>query len=327
MKTNTSFKILEYLARYQQATAKDLGEYLEISRQALFKHLSRLQKDNLIEKIGRPPKVYYLLNIEKVLANLDDLDIDSKTTKYINENYLIITPTGKRKVGIEGFAYWCDKNKLPVVKTVKEYIQTVKKYNKFRRLGLINGLDKIKNTFTKCYLDKLFYLDFYSIERFGKTKLGQLLLHAKNSGDKKLIKEVVEDIKPQIKSVIAKYKIEAVGFIPATVPRQVQFMKELEKQLAFKKPVISITKVKTDIIVAQKTLKKLDERIENVKNTLMVDEKNKFGNILLIDDAVGSGATLNEVAKQIKSKRLNKNIIIGLAITGSYKGFEVISEV
>ena len=49
--------------------------------------------------------------------------------------------------------------------------------------------------------------------------------------------------------------------------------------------------------------------------------------MLLIDDAVGSGATLNETAKQIRNKKLASGKIIGLAITGSFKGFDVISEV
>lgn len=49
--------------------------------------------------------------------------------------------------------------------------------------------------------------------------------------------------------------------------------------------------------------------------------------MLLIDDAVGSGATMNEIAKQIKNINLVSGEIIGLSITGSFKGFDVISEV
>jgi predicted amidophosphoribosyltransferase len=47
--------------------------------------------------------------------------------------------------------------------------------------------------------------------------------------------------------------------------------------------------------------------------------------LLLIDDAVGSGATMNEIALKIKQKGLS-DAVLGVAITGSYKGFEVISE-
>ncbi len=43
--------------------------------------------------------------------------------------------------------------------------------------GFINGMDKLKNTkgYEKIWLDEIYYLDFYAIERFGKTWLGTLL--------------------------------------------------------------------------------------------------------------------------------------------------------
>jgi predicted amidophosphoribosyltransferase len=51
-----------------------------------------------------------------------------------------------------------------------------------------------------------------------------------------------------------------------------------------------------------------------------------YQNLLLIDDAVGSGATLNQIARKIKVKDIAKTII-GLAIVGSYKGFDVITDI
>lgn len=52
-----------------------------------------------------------------------------------------------------------------------------------------------------------------------------------------------------------------------------------------------------------------------------------YNNILLIDDAVGSGATMNEIAGKIRYKKICRGRLIGLAITGSFKGFDAISEV
>ena len=140
------------------------------------------------------------------------------------------------------------------------------------------------------------------------------------------MRELSDDIKPRIDEMIKKHKIDGIGFIPPTVKREVQFMRELEKNLKEKLRRVSIVKVKSEIMVPQKTLTKLNDRIENARNTIIVDERGSFENILLIDDAVGSGATLNETALQIKQKKIAKNVI-GLAITGSFKGFDVISEV
>lgn len=191
---------------------------------------------------------------------------------------------------------------------------------------MIDATDKFTNSFDNVFLRGVFYVDFYSIPQFGKTKLGQLLLYAKQSQDIQRIKEISLLAKESIGNVIKKYKIDAIGFIPPTVRREVQFMRELEKNLKLTLPKVGITKVKTEIIVPQKTLSKLSDRVLNAKNTIIIEDKREFKNVLLIDDAVGSGATLNETARKIINSKL-ANKVFGLGITGSYKGFDVISEV
>ncbi|MFA6159747.1 MAG: MarR family transcriptional regulator [Parcubacteria group bacterium] len=337
MKNDTSKKILAFIEKNNQVTPKELVDYLGITKQAVFRQLSKLIENKVIFKNGKPPRVFYFINIKKdktliidgmsCKTSADNIPLERNTTQEIENNYLIITPSGEKKEGLIGFTYWCEKNNLPLEKTATEYIQTLKKYAKFKKNNLIDGTQKIKNTFSKSYLDHLFYLDFYSLERFGKTKLGQLLLYAKQSQDKKLIQELSTTIAPQINSIVLTNEIDGVGFIPPTVKREVQFMKELERILQLNLKRVSISKIKTDISVPQKTLNKLDDRIENADKTIIVRKGQTFKNILLIDDAVGSGATLNQTAKKIRTMDICSGKIIGLAITGSFKGFDVISEV
>lgn len=321
----TSEKIIAYLKLKKQVSTNELVNYLGISRMGVSKQLSNLVAENKLIKIGRPPKVFYMFK-EKEVVSSNEIILDRKIKNLIDGNYLIITPSGERKEGLSGFAYWCRENNLPLNKTAEEYGKTLKKYQASRRGGFLDGMRKFKTTFGKVGLDNIFYLDFYSIERFGKTKLGQLLLYAKQSQNKKLMRELADDIRSAVSGIIRKYHIDAIGFIPPTVKREVQFMKELEKNLHPNVKKITITKIKTEIIVPQKTLNKLKDRIENAKRTIVVNEAGKYKTVLLIDDAVGSGATLNETAMQIKQKGIAKKVI-GLSITGSFKGFDVISEV
>lgn len=81
------------------------------------------------------------------------------------------------------------------------------------------------------------------------------------------------------------------------------------------------------MVFHMKTSEKLEDRIINARETIYIDEKGSYKNILLIDDAVGSGATLNELAKKIRKNKICSGKIIGLAVTGSLNGFDVISEV
>ncbi len=323
--TRTSDKIIEYISKANHASGKEITNYLgNITDRAVRKQLRSLLQKGILTKVGKPPKVYYQINNKVTEKNIP---IDQKIKDFIDKHYLYISPAGESLEGWKGFVAWCNKTNQDPLKTVRDYQVTLNKFNKYKKNGLIDGMPKMRNTFKKVFLDKLFYLDFYSIERFGKTKLGQMLLYAKQSQNRILISRLIDNIKPDILKIISKYKIDGVIYIPPTVKREVQLMKELENNLSLPLRTLGVTKIKTEIIVPQKTLSKLEDRIENARKTIIVNEHNKYKNVLLIDDAVGSGATMNETAKQIKNKGLVSGQILGLAVTGSFKGFDIISEV
>jgi len=325
MKNNTRQKILRYIGEKKQVSARELIDFLDLSGRAVFKQLKNLYEKEKIDKIGRPPKVFYF--IKEKTKPFKTYKIPPKAKKIIEENCLIISPAGEKKEGLDGFIYWCQKQKLPIEKTALEYERAHKKYAKYKKGDFIDGTYKLKKTFPKVFVDRLYYLSFYSIERFGRTKLGWSLLYAKQSQDKTLIKDLIKTFKDKINKLIKRHSIKAVGFIPPTVKREIQFMKELEKNLNLNLPILNISKVKTPIIVPQKTLSKLADRIENAKKTFFIDDNRTFNNVLLIDDAVGSGATMNKIVQKIKQGKFSKGKVYGLAITGSFKGFEVISEI
>ena len=53
--------------------------------------------------------------------------------------------------------------------------------------------------------------------------------------------------------------------------------------------------------------------------------KSNYQSCLIIDDAIGSGSTLNEIARKLKFLGLKK--ITGLGIVGNLDGYDVINEV
>jgi len=326
MKTNTSLKIIEFLKKNKEATATQISEFLGISYQGTFKQLNKLQVLNLIKKIGKPPFVFYLLN-ENIDLAVNTFDIDKKDIEIIEKNYIYFSPAGEVYDGVSGFIKWCESKKQDVIKTSQEYVKTISKYEKYKKGGFIDGMVKMRATFNSLGVDELYYFDFYSIERFGKTKLGALLLYAKQSQSVELINKIYEIIKDDFFKFLKNKDIDAVCFVPPTVSRKIQFQKELEKKLNIKLPHVRITKIVNQIPVPQKTLNKLEDRMENARSTIFIKEDNVFKNILIIDDGVGSGSTINEIALKIKNKGICSGKIIGLAITCSYNGFDVINEV
>jgi len=81
-----------------------------------------------------------------------------------------------------------------------------------------------------------------------------------------------------------------------------------------------------NIPIAQKSLSKIEERLINARETIQIKSAKKFNRVLIIDDAIGSGATIHETALKLKSQHYCK-YIYAYSIIGSYKGFDVIREI
>lgn len=314
-------KILKYIEEHLEASPKEISYALAISRQLAHRYLGKLLEEGLIVKIGKPPLVFYQMNTQPISL------VTEEESHYGDLDFIEITVDGRYLKGLEAFKYWCEIRNQPFAKTLNEYKTTLRKYNQFLYNGYIDGTQKLVGTkgFTEFGLAKLLYLDFYAIERFGETKLGKLIHYGKQSQSRKLIKEIIELSKPTVEAIIKEYRIDAVGYIPPTLPREIQIMTEMERGFSLKLPHLKITKVKGEIVVPQKALSKIRDRILNTQKSIVVRDTNKYKTVLLIDDAVGSGATLNETAVKIMKKGIAKKVI-GLAITGSYKGFEVLTE-
>lgn len=321
--------ILTFLQKSGQSRIPELLTVLGISRQMAHRILLQLTEEGKIMKTGKAPRTYYSLAEEAPPAYSVSKQFNSENEEFLQQHFILITELGKRLEGMEAMHFWCARQKLPFEKTVDEFIATRKKYlGYFDGNHFIPGIEKLKTTkgFKTVGPDDLFYLDFYAIERFGKTKLGTLLHFAKQGQNKKLMSELCAEIKPKIEKLLKQKNIDSIGYIPPTIKREVQLMGFMQKNLNFPLPHFKIVKVNGEIIVPQKALSRIEDRIANAKAGMVPEDKRSFKHLLLIDDAVGSGATINETALKIKH-RDPKIKITGLAITGSYKGFEVIQEV
>lgn len=330
MKSNTRERIISYIRTNGQARVNDLVRtIIPLGRVAIQRQVKKLLEEGVIRKVGKPPVVFYLLSEKKKVQPIPS--IPEETRAVIEQDYLYITPQGEILPGLPGFVHWATNTKQAdkLAHLASLYINTRGAYDKHRTSqGWIDATFKLKDTFPKTYLDKLLYADFYSLPQFGKTKLGSMMLYAKQSQNRELAKEVILKVKPLIEKIIDEFNVDAVAYIPPSIPRNVQFMTEMAAYLTLPLPTINLVKTKTgQVIVAQKTLEKLEERIVNARDTIFVRENGKlFQKVLLIDDAVGSGASMNETAKKLVEGNTSSRII-GFAVVGSFKRFEVIREV
>lgn len=329
--SENKLKIIDIIKNRGQISANDLGSLLSIGQPMIHRYLKKLVEENVIKKTGTPPKVYYSITEERQKSRVSEYihNLDKKIIDVIDENFTLLEPNGTEILGFPGFIKWCDDRNYKVTEKSKEYVNLLQEYENFKKDGFINATEKIKTSFkqNEIFLNELYYLYPYSLPVFGKTKIGQWLFYAKQTQDKKLMAKVMEIIIPKIEHFILIQKVGAIAFVPPTVPRNIQFMKELEKKIVINLPIIKIEKIKTPITIQQKGLKDIKDRIINAESTMLVSTRGQiYDRVLIIDDFTGSGATLNVIAEKIK-KQNNVNTVIGLTITGSMNGFEVVREV
>jgi hypothetical protein len=333
MKTDTADRIVGYIAANHQARAHDIGKNFGISQVAVHRQLKKLLSQNKIQRVGKPPLVFYVLSNQTPASAAQTAALPADTTTYINKHYLYISPQGGLLYGMDGFQAWVSATKQDahIEALAEEYYQTRQAWEKNRAPeGWIDATSKVSTTFPDNVLAKLHYADFYSIPKFGKTKLGNLVLYAKQSQNRQLIASAVDQVKPIIQRIISTYGIDTAAFVPPSVPRKLQFMQELANKLDLGLPKAELVKsYQGEIIVPQKSLSGLQERITNAQETIYLKSPLSASckKLLLIDDAVGSGATLNEIAKKLRFANPSIEQIIGFAIVGSVNGFEVIREI
>jgi len=330
--SSTRDRIIEYIKQNHQARPHDLVNYFGLSNMAIHKQLRKLVLEGILEKAGKPPLVFYILS-SKLPVEIGKLKFPQELEEIINANFLSITPVGNLLYGMEGFIYWAkiyQKNKQ-IDLLVKEYAKAFKNIDKHKtKEGLIDASSKLSD-FPVKYVDKLFYQTIYSLPLFGRTKLAKIVMYAKQIEDKNLIDKIATLGKPYIEKIIKTYNINAVCFIPPTLPRKLQFMDELESRLNLSLPKVDLVKAGSgDILIPQKTLSSLGASFTDktvTRTVLFTDEEPSFANILLIDDVAGSGASFNETAKKLKALKIGFRKIIAFAFVGNIKGYDVIRQI
>ena len=318
---NTLQELIDFLEKEPGSRPKVIAEELGISRQYVQKLLAN--NENLFSVSGAGPNRFYRnkntsIVKEEILTNFKDSNL-------IEENFYALTPLGEELVGVSGFKRWCDVRNFDFDAKKDEYITILKKYYKNDHTP-IDFTNKLETSFADNVIKKVWAVDYYNFEIFGKTKMGTQVMIAKQTGDSSITNQLISRIDPVLDNMIEKFNIEAVAFVSPTIQRQSQLMTKLDNNIAINIPRIKVHKVGAKILIAQKTLKSLEDRILNASETFVVESQKKYNNVLIIDDELGSGATLNELAKQILQKGIAKTCY-GLVLVASPSGYEVINEV
>ena len=107
-------QIYQYIKTRQKARVNDLWRDTGFSRQLIQRKLKELITENVIQKSGKPPLVFYQLISQTQIEG--DVSVSQELINFVNDKYLYISPLGEVVYGFGGFTKWADSvNALQVL--------------------------------------------------------------------------------------------------------------------------------------------------------------------------------------------------------------------
>jgi predicted DNA-binding protein YlxM (UPF0122 family) len=305
--------IVELLENYNELSVVEITKQLNVSKQSVHLCMKQLLDESIVQKYGKVPVTFYkLIAPHHAISDLTQIQL-SEDEKNTIASYTMLSPSGELLYGIEAMQYYCKLHNKGLHEHVKLYVAERTRLNRIKDTsGLINGHNHFRQLvgISDYEINDLYHVDHKCLGNLGSSQLGTLVDLAKSVQHDELFEEIIHAIKKQIVNFIYMSDFDAVAFVPRTIPREKQLMKVLEEGLSIALPKVVIHKVVNQIPVAQKSLSLKEDRKTNAENSFMIPQQPKYKHLLLIDDIMTSGATLNTIGLKIKRKK------IAIKITG-----------
>jgi hypothetical protein len=322
--------LYEYIVAHNGVTIKQLANHFQVTAMTIHRHVRSLQDQKKILKQGKAPHV-------RIIA-LDNCIVDHAIWirwdihDRLQHNWYQISKTGKELKGVSGFATFCKERTLEILWASQRWYSSMQFIDSNTTMYGIDATQKLHD-YGHEILEHLRYGSIYALPEFGKTKQWTRMEIAKVQPNLTIFGELMQVVQGYVKNIIRDYAIDALCFVQPTAKRPLQIMKYAEKVLHNDLPILPLYKM-PGYFPAQKTLKKREERIANADASFGLDYFDwYYDHVLIIDDAVGSGATLVEIGRKLlNSGKVNK--VSACAITGTANGifeefphFEVLANV
>ncbi|MFA6090501.1 MAG: phosphoribosyltransferase family protein [Candidatus Gracilibacteria bacterium] len=330
--------VLDTLDGLNPLGVSEIAEILGKSTVIVHKYVKELVNQGKLKKVGIGPKTKYILvslnsgkNTVLKKGDSEIIEISFSDKKLLDEIFLKYDADGKILKGYTGILKWCKDRNLDPKEKITSYLNIHHYIEKIHdNCGLIDAGDAFGKDFDEVFLDNVYYADQYKWMDFGRGKLAEMTFYGKQSQNKTLILESIDEVYYRIECLIQKESYSAIAITPWSIERKNQFLKILKNKLTpLGVPFVQMVKYYPNAIaIPQKTLKTREQRILNAKNTIFVDDPlvEKYKKVLLIDDFVGSGSTLNETAKKLKEGGVK--IVDAFAFVGNTNlNYEVINEI
>jgi len=332
----TMQKVLRAFSDGKEHKVWDIVSQVKMSRPTVHKYINKLLKEKKLVKFENGSHSTYQISNEKYIPwNVWKIyryehDFSYRDNKILEENFFKYTPDGNILSGVQGFIYRCkqrnfdEKQAFENYKSIYETIETL-----YTSCGVLDATEEFSKHVELMGLSHLFYTGQYKRNEFGRSSIAEQGFYGKQTQNYDILHQVCSQAVYKIECLIKQYSITALAFTPPSLDRKVQIMDVLDSLLHhIDLPRVTLFKdYPNGIITAQKSLRKPSDRIMNAKNTIYVYDENvsQYDSVLLIDDFVGSWATLNETAKKLLDAGVKRVMWCALVWNLDFS-YDVISE-
>lgn len=327
MKLNDQ-QIIDYIVLHPGSTAASMKEIFGVVNITMYRRLSLLVKQWKIIKKWTTPRVKYYPMVNTETKNT--YNIPAHISRLLTSERYQLTNTWAELIGTEWFVRRCKKRSIEPVSAAHRRHRSIQYIDTLTTSHGITAIQKLDD-YGYDILSNLWYGAIYALPEFGKTKQGTWMEIAKVQPNNRTFASIIQYCNQYIQAIIDTQHVDALAFAQPTAKRTMQIMRYAQKIRWAKLPVLPVEKI-PGFFPAQKTLKKRSERIENAQTTFELGAISQaYEHVLIIDDAVWSGATLVEIWRKLLETWKVKNIS-AFAMTGTanglfddYKHFEVLT--
>ena len=312
--TDLQKRFIALLRKHTALRPVEITRLLGVSRFSVYTAALDLVKRGYLVRSGTRPFVLYRL--------VPDL------SECVQESFFFKTVSGGLLFGMEGFRMWVEEHlsSLSFKEKISLYESAYTDYLKLRIQGFRFETPRLVSHTSLCF-DSLCCLDLYTLsvgEEQKRTKPAVLLDAVKsdplsfNKVDTPLFTEFAEYLTSSVERIHSFAEARnstAVAFVPPTRRRPVQFMSRLKKEFLkwniSSLPCVPIERdfTASSIRLEQKSIASMKGRLENAQATYRVSFSGaSYDSVLLVDDLIGSGATMNEVARKLKESGVAKTV-------------------
>lgn len=330
-KASSLQSVLDSFEGETELSPTQIAHKINKTKTIVHKYLKELVRQWKLQKLWSAPHVKYVSLVTKKKQEVLPVVLRYEDAEIIQHEFYKFSEDGTLLEWVEGFLQRCQQRWLdPLEKSkiyakVKKYIDTLK-----NQCGLIETTETFTNHVATMSLDKTYYADQYNWMEFGRGRLAEMTFYAKQSQQIWLINKCIDLVYLKIQCLVQHEHIDAIAIIPPSITRINQFLKIVSQRLqALDLPFITLSKFyRHKIPIPQKSLKTREQRIRNAQETILVNhiDIDIPRKVLLIDDFVWSGSTLNETAAKLKA--LGIETVVWFAFVGNANlKYEVIHEV